>query len=109
MVGGGDVIGVVVGGGDVGGGFVGGGEVDCVAGICETGGLDGVAPGEPCGVEVGGCVLALVGAEVDVEDGLACAAVAAPAAGMPLFSTANHSPAIACPLACPFFLSPSKR
>ena len=100
------VVGVVVGGGDVVGVVVGGGgEVDCVAGICETGGLVGVATCEPCAVEVGGWVL-VVGAEVDVDGAPACAAAVA---GIPLFSTANHEPAIACPFACPFFVSPSKR
>ena len=90
------VVGVVVGGGDVVGGLVGGGEVRWVAGVCETGGLDGV--------EVMGWVLVLVGAVVEVLDE-PCTAEA----GMPLFSTANHAPATACPFAWPFFVSPSKR
>ena len=65
--------------------------------------LDG-EPGpepEPDVVDVTGRVVEALGAVVVVA-----AAPAVTLAGMPLFSTANHTLPMFCPLACPFFLSP---
>ena len=100
----GEVVGVVIGG-----------AVGCVTGV--GGWVTGVGAAvgtvtlecAPCVVcVVGGCVVLAPGEVVDVAAPAPAAGVTA-AVGIPLFSTANHTPPTSCPCACPFFLSAAKR